>query len=177
MPVYGFEGRIPKIHTSVFVADTASVIGDVVIGEGSSVWPGAVVRGDFSNITIGEYTNVQDNIVIHTTPSNPTKIGNYVTMGHGAIIQSASVEDNCLIGMRAIILDHSRIGKNSVIGAGAVVLENTEVPPNSVVVGIPAKIIRIVDNASELEAQAKQNAITYSELAIRYKKEEYAKER
>jgi carbonic anhydrase/acetyltransferase-like protein (isoleucine patch superfamily) len=176
MPLYDFEGKTPKIHTSVFVAPTASVIGDVVIGEGSSVWPSAVIRGDFNKITIGKYTSVQDNTVIHTTPWNPAKIGDYVTIGHGAIIHAATVESNCLIGMNAVILDGSKIGENSIIGAGGVVMENTEIPPNSLAVGVPAKVVRTFDEVSELEAQAKHSAKMYSELARRHKQERYGRE-
>lgn len=171
MPIYDFEGKTPKIHTTVFVASTASIIGDVVIGEGSSVWPGAVIRGDFNNITIGMYTSVQDNTVIHATPRNPTKIGDHVTIGHGAIIHAAIVGNNSLIGMNAVILDGSKIGKNSIIGAGGVVVENTEIPSNSLAVGVPVKVVRTFNEASKLEARAEYSSKSYSELARRHKQE------
>jgi carbonic anhydrase/acetyltransferase-like protein (isoleucine patch superfamily) len=172
MPIYEFEGKTPKIHPTVFVAPTASVIGDVTIGEGSSVWPGAVIRGDFNNITIGKYTSIQDNAVIHATPWNPTKIGDHVTVGHGAVIHAAAIENNTLIGMKAVILDGSKIHKNSIIGAGSVVLENTEIPANSLALGIPAKIVKTLDK-SEQEMRAQMSAMAYSQLAQKHKKEKY----
>jgi len=169
MPIYKFEGKTPKIHPTVFVAPTASIIGDVIIDEGSSVWPGAVIRGDFNNITIGKYTSIQDNAVIHATPWNPTKIGDYVTVGHGAVIHAATIESNVLIGMRSVILDGSKIHKNSIIGAGSVVVENTEILANSLALGIPAKVIKTLD--SEQENRAQMGAMAYFQLAQKHKEE------
>jgi len=172
MPIYEFEGKTPKIHPTVFVAPTASIIGDVIIDEGSSVWPGAVLRGDFNNITIGKFTSIQDNAVIHATPWNPTKIGDHVTIGHGAVIHAATIENNTLIGMKAVILDGSKIHENSIIGAGSVVVENTEIPANSLALGIPAKIVKTLDKR-EQEMRAQMGAMAYSQLAQKHKKEKY----
>ena len=169
MPLYKFDGKTPKIHPTVFVAPTASVIGDVTIDEGSSVWPGAAIRGDFNSITIGKYTSIQDNAVIHATPWNLTKIGDYVTVGHGAVIHAATIENNILIGMRSVILDGSKIHKNSIIGAGSVVVENTEIPANSLALGIPAKVIKTLD--SEQENRAQMGAMAYFQLAQKHKEE------
>ncbi|MCK4953343.1 gamma carbonic anhydrase family protein [Candidatus Bathyarchaeota archaeon] len=169
MFVFEFEGKTPHIHSTVFVAQSASVIGDVIIGEGSSVWPGAVIRGDVNTITIGKYTSIQDNAVVHVTPQNLTKIGDYVTVGHGAVVHAATVENNTLIGMKAVLLDGAKINKNSIIGAGSVVLENTEFPANCLVVGIPGKIVRDL-NSSKQKKDAQMHAMFYSQLAQKHKK-------
>src|SRR5438132_9027070 len=129
-----------KVHESVFIAPTAAVIGDVTIGANSSVWYGAVVRGDVDWITIGEGTNIQDNCVVHVDRDAPTQIGNQVVIGHGAIVHSATIHDGALIGMSAILQVGCVIGENALIGAGAVVTENKEIPANSVALGVPAKV-------------------------------------
>jgi carbonic anhydrase/acetyltransferase-like protein (isoleucine patch superfamily) len=169
MPIYSFEGKTPKINPTVFVAQTASIIGDVAIGEGSSVWPGAVIRGDFNNISIGKYTSIQDNVVIHVTPLNPAKIEDYVTVGHGAVIHAATIESNTLVGMKAVILDGSKVHKNSTVGAGAVVLENMEIPANSLALGVPAKVVKTFDE-SDQATHAQNRARIYSQLAQRHKR-------
>lgn len=159
------EGIKPSIHEDAFVADTACVIGDVKIGKGSSIWYGAVLRGDIESITIGEFTNVQDNSVIHTETSTPTKIGNYTVIGHNAIVHGCTIGNNCLIGMGAIILNRAVIGDNCIIGAGALVSEGKTIPPNSLVLGVPGKVIREVTD-EEIEG-IKNNALRYNKL---YKK-------
>jgi carbonic anhydrase/acetyltransferase-like protein (isoleucine patch superfamily) len=164
MPIYVFERKHPRIHPTVYVAQNASVIGDTVIGEGSSVWPCAVIRGDIGLITIGKYTSIQDNVVIHGS----VKIGDYVRVGHGVVIHGAIIENNSLIGINSVILDHAKIQKNSVIGAGSLVLENTVIPANSLVVGSPSKVIRSL-NASEQEARARKRAEAYFQLAQKHK--------
>lgn len=156
------KGIKPDIHEDTFIADTASVIGDVNIGKGSSVWYGAVVRGDIENITIGEFTNIQDNSVVHTETDIPTKIGDYTVVGHNAIVHGCTVGDNCLIGMGAIILNKAVIGDNCIIGAGALVSEGKVIPPNSLVLGIPGKVVREVTD-EEIES-IKKNALRYNEL-------------
>lgn len=156
------KGVKPEIHEDAFVADTACVIGDVNIGKGSSIWYGAVVRGDIENITIGEFTNIQDNSVVHTETDIPTKIGDYVVVGHNAIVHGCTIGNNCLIGMGAIILNNAEIGDNCIIGAGAVVPEGKVIPANSLVLGIPGKVVRQVTE-EEIESNRK-NALRYNEL-------------
>lgn len=156
----------PNIHKSVFVAENASVIGDVNIGEGSSIWYGAVIRGDIENIEIGKYTNIQDNSTVHTETNIPTKIGDYTVVGHNAIVHGCTVGNNCLIGMGAIVLNQAIIGDNCIIGAGAVVTEGQKIPANSLVMGIPAKIVRQVTD-EEIEG-IRKNALRYNELAKKH---------
>ena len=155
------QGIKPNIHKDSFVADTAVVIGDVTVGKGSSIWYGAVLRGDIDNITIGEFSNVQDNCVIHTEEGGPTKIGDYAVIGHSAVVHGCTIGNNCLIGMGAIILNRAVIGDNCIIGAGALIPEGKVIPPNSLVLGIPAKIVREVTD-EEVKA-IKDTAIRYNE--------------
>ena len=127
---------------SIFIASTATVIGDVRLGDQVSIWFNTVLRGDINFIQIGHRTNIQDNCVCHLENDIPCIVGSDVTVGHNAILHGCTVEDGCLIGMGAIVLNGARIGKGSIIGAGAVVKEHMVVPPGSLVVGIPGKIIR-----------------------------------
>jgi len=137
-----FEGKLPIISEKSFVAEGAQLIGNVIMEEYSSVWFNVVARADINVIKIGEYTNVQDNAVIHVDDNFPVTIGNYVTVGHGAIIHGCRIEDHCLIGMGATILNGAVIGMGSIIGAGALVKENEVIPPYSMVVGVPGKVIK-----------------------------------
>ncbi len=138
-----FRGHTPQLGDDVFVAENAAVIGDVVVGQASSIWYSATVRGDVMPIRIGTHTSIQDNAVIHVTAGRfGTEIGNRVTVGHGAIIHACVVEDDCLIGMGSVLLDGCRIGRGSLIGAGALVTPGTIIPPGSMVVGSPAKVKR-----------------------------------
>ncbi|RLD97885.1 MAG: gamma carbonic anhydrase family protein [Aquificota bacterium] len=151
----------------VFVALNATVIGDVVIGEGSSVWFGSVVRGDVNYIRIGSYTNLQDNSVIHvTTAKYPTIIGDQVTMGHRVLVHGCVIGSRCLIGMGAILMDGVEIGDESLVAAGAVVTPGTKVPPRSLVRGFPAKVMRELtdEEVAEIERLAKH----YANLASWY---------
>ncbi len=134
--------RPELVHESAFIAAGAIVIGDVTIAAEASVWFNAVMRGDSEAIQIGAGSNVQDGCVLHADPGKPCVLGDRVTLGHGAIVHGALVEDDVLIGMRAVVMNGARIGRGSIVGVGAVVLENTEVPPNSIVVGSPARVIR-----------------------------------
>lgn len=120
----------------------AKVIGDVKIGKKSSVWYNAVIRGDLAPIKIGSYSNIQDNCVIHVTDKHGVKIGDYVSVGHGAILHGCKIKDNVLIGMNATVLNAAVINENSIVGAGAVVTENKEFPPGSLILGVPAKVVR-----------------------------------
>lgn len=137
----------PTVAASAWVAPSADVIGDVTIGEQASVWYQCVLRGDIAPITVGAETNIQDLTMVHVDVDTPALIGARVGIGHRAIIHGCTIEDECLIGMGAIVLSHAVIGAGSVVAAGAVVLEGMEVPPRSLVVGVPARIIRDVDDA------------------------------
>ncbi len=137
----------PQIDPSAFVAPTATVIGDVALAEESSVWFGAVLRGDNDAIRVGARSNIQDQAIIHVDPGVPVTIGADVTVGHRAIIHGATVEDGCLIGMGAIVLNGAVVGAGSIVGAGAVVREGEQIPPRSLVVGIPAKVVRQLADA------------------------------
>ena len=130
------------IDPTVFIARGAIVLGEVQLGKDASVWYNAVIRGDVERISIGEATNIQDLSMIHADPGYPCVVGSRVTVGHRVILHGCTVEDDCLIGMGAILLNGVRVGKGSIIGAGAVLLEGTEVPPGSLVVGIPGRVVR-----------------------------------
>ncbi len=151
-----------NIHEETFIAETADIMGDVTIGEGSSLWYGAVARGDMNYITIGKYTNIQDNGTLHVDTSSPLEIGDYTTIGHNAVVHGCKVGSNCLIGMGAIILNNAVIGDNCIIGAGAVITEGVNIPSNSLVIGTPGKVRRKVSE-EEIET-VKYNAIRYEEL-------------
>ena len=142
MPLYAYRGKMPHVAPDAWVAPTASVIGDVEIASGASVWFGATVRGDMAEVRIGPRTSVQDNCVIHTEAGGPTLIGADVTLGHGAIVHNSIVADNVLIGMGAVLVGGARVGAGAVIAAGAVILEGMEVPERTVVAGVPARVLR-----------------------------------
>ena len=134
--------RPELIDPSAYIAPTAVVLGDVTIGSGSSVWFNAVIRGDAEAIRIGSETNVQDGCVLHADSGFPCTLANRVTVGHGAIIHGATIEDDVLIGMKAVVMNGARIGRGSIVAVGAVVTEGTQVPPGSVAMGQPAKVKR-----------------------------------
>mgnify|MGYP000060615825 CR=1 FL=1 len=161
-----YKSVMPSIDPSVFVAPTATVIGNVTIGEGANIWFNTVLRGDIQSITVGKYTNIQDNSTVHVMGDQPTVIGDYVTIGHNAVIHGNKIGDNCLIGMGAVLLGYCEIGENTIIGAGAVITQHKKIPPNSLVVGSPGRIIRpLLDD--EIEA-LHQSAIRYNLLAQQY---------
>ncbi|MFH2069860.1 MAG: gamma carbonic anhydrase family protein [Elusimicrobiota bacterium] len=135
-------GIKPQVDVTAYVHSSAEIIGRVKIARDASVWPGAVLRGDVEEITIGEGSNIQDNAVVHTNFSCPAVIGKMVVVGHGAILHGCRIGDNCLIGMGAIIMDGAVIGNNCVIGAGSVVVEKTIVPQGSLFLGSPARAVR-----------------------------------
>ena len=135
------------IHPTAFLAPTAVVLGDVTLGARASVWYGAVLRGDMAPITVGEATNLQDGTIVHVDEGVPTTIGARVGVGHRAILHGCTVEDECLIGMGVILLNGVRVGSGSVIAAGAVVTEGVVIPPGSLVMGVPARVVRRVDDA------------------------------
>ena len=134
--------RVPDIAQASWIAPNATVVGDVTLGAQSSVFYGAVLRGDIARIVVGEGTNLQDNVIVHLADDLDAIIGAWCTIGHAAIVHACTIEDECLIGMGATILDGARIGTRSLIGAGAVVTPRTVIPPGSMVVGAPAKVLR-----------------------------------
>lgn len=138
---------LPLIHPTAFIAPGAQVLGDVSLGPHASIWYNAVVRGDMAPITIGERSNIQDLCVLHVDEGVPCTIGSRVGVGHRAILHGCTVEDECLVGMGAILLNRVRVGTGSVIGAGAVVPEGMEIAPGSLVLGVPARIVRQVGDA------------------------------
>ena len=137
-----FLGQSPRVDPSAYIAPGATVLGDVEISKNSSIWPGAVLRGDINSIRIGENSNVQDCAVIHLADNHPAILGNNVTVGHGAVVHACTVEDNVLVGMNATILDGAVIGKGSIIAANSLVKMGMEVPPGSLVAGVPGKVLR-----------------------------------
>jgi carbonic anhydrase/acetyltransferase-like protein (isoleucine patch superfamily) len=143
-----FNGKTPRIGKGVFIAPTAALIGDVEIGDGASVWFGAVLRGDEAAIRIGEYTSVQDNVVIHVYEGHDTVIEDHVTIGHGAILEACHVGSYALIGMNAVVLDRAKIGARSLVAAGSVVLEDQEIPSGHLAAGAPAKVKKTIEGSA-----------------------------
>ncbi|MCP4672059.1 MAG: gamma carbonic anhydrase family protein [Desulfobacula sp.] len=165
MTIYSYKNNKPEIHESVFIAPTAQIIGDVNIGKYSSVWFHSVLRADFDKITIGENTNIQDLCMCHADENIPLKIGNGITIGHRSIIHGCTIEDECLIGMGAIVMNRAVIGRGSIIAAGTVVLEKTIIPPYSLVTGSPGKIKKTYANQKEIEHKIKTMSKDYLENA------------
>ncbi|MFF5188546.1 gamma carbonic anhydrase family protein [Streptomyces sp. NPDC000345] len=161
--IVGIGGREPKVDEEAFVAPTASVVGDVTLEAGASVWYGAVVRGDVERITVRRDANIQDNVTLHADPGFPVTVGERVSIGHNAVVHGATVGDDCLIGMGATVLNGAVIGEGSLVAAQALVPQGMEVPPGSLVAGVPAKVRR------ELTEEERQgvtlNGTLYAELA------------
>ncbi|CAB3289115.1 carbonic anhydrase (gamma family Zn(II)-dependent enzymes) [Methanocaldococcus lauensis] len=151
------------ISKTAKIAKTAIIVGDVTIGEYSSVWYNAVIRGDLEKIIIGNYSNVQDCCVIHCSKGYPVRIGDYVSIGHGAVVHGCIIENNVLVGMNATILNGAKIGENCIIGANALVTQNKEIPPNSLVLGVPGRVVRTLTD-EEIKS-IKENALRYVELS------------
>jgi carbonic anhydrase/acetyltransferase-like protein (isoleucine patch superfamily) len=168
MACYSLDGHEPQIAPDAYIAPGAQVIGHVVLSPGSSAWFGAVLRGDNDPIRIGPDSNVQDGAVIHADPGAPTTIGSGVTIGHCAIIHGATVDDNCLIGMGATILNNARIAANSIVGANALVTEGKSFSEGSLIVGAPARVVRPL-REDEIAAIG-LSARTYVANAARYAK-------
>ncbi|MGW1726023.1 gamma carbonic anhydrase family protein [Streptomyces sp. NPDC002306] len=161
--ITGIGGREPKVDPEAFVAPTATVIGEVTLGAGASVWYGAVLRGDVERISVGASSNVQDNCTLHADPGFPVTVGERVSIGHNAVVHGATVGDDCLVGMGATVLNGAVIGAGSLVAAQALVPQGMRVPPGSLVAGVPAKIRR------ELTEEERQgvtlNGTMYAELA------------
>lgn len=162
MTILNFNGKKPQISAEAYIAPTAALIGDVTVGRDSSVWFGAVIRGDNAPITIDEGTSVQDNVVLHTEPGRALHVGSNVTIGHNAIVHCSEVGDNTLVGMGAILLDGAVIGKNCIIGAGAVVKENAIVPDGTMMVGVPAKAVRELSEAQKAKLGEQSHYVALS---------------
>jgi len=162
-----YNDKTPSIDETSLVVDNAAVIGDVYIGQFSSIWFSAVLRGDLDFISIGHHTSVQDGVLIHVAEKLPTKVGNYVTIGHGAILHGCTVEGHSLIGSGANILDEVVIGKNTIIAAGTVVTPKTVIPANSMVMGIPGKVVRQITEKEIM--MLKEHADSYVELLKNYR--------
>ena len=154
------------INPSVKILKGAQVLGNVNIGRRSSVWYNAVIRGDIEDINIGEFSNIQDNCVLHTSKDLPLNIGAYVSVGHSAVLHGTTIQDNCLIGMNATLLNGSVIGENSIVGAGSVVTEGKKFQDRSLILGTPAKIVRKL-GTHEID-RIKDNALRYAELADKH---------
>ncbi|MCL6609933.1 MAG: gamma carbonic anhydrase family protein [Peptococcaceae bacterium] len=166
MIIVEYQGKRPRIAEGVFIAPTAVIIGDVTVGEGSSIWYGAVLRGDFGKITIGRNTSIQDNVVIHMTPGAETSIGDNCTIAHGAVLHTAKVGNGCVVGMNAVLLDNCEIGEQSMIAAGSVVSSGAVIPARHLAAGSPA------EPKKEISGQALSwvtaSSMAYSHLAKTY---------
>lgn len=163
-----YLGKDPVIPDSAYIAKGAVVIGDVTLGESASIWPGCVVRGDINSIVVGDRANVQDGTIIHLADDYGVVIGNDVTIGHGAIVHACEIEEECLIGMGATILDGSVIGARSIVGAGSLVTGGARIPPGSLVMGSPAKVRRPL--TEEEQSKIKYWADKYVKVATAHKK-------
>lgn len=167
MAKYELDGVAPQVDASAWVADSAQVIGDVHLAASSSVWFGAVLRGDNDPIKVGEGSNIQDGSMLHTDKGKPLDIGRHVTIGHNVILHGCTIGDESLIGMGAIVLNGAKIGKHCLVGAGALVTENKEFPDGSLIVGNPAKVVRSLTD--EQVAGLKRSAEGYMANAKRFK--------
>jgi len=159
-----FRSILPTVHDSAFVDHSAQVIGDVHIGAESSVWMNVVIRGDVNHIRIGARTNIQDGTIVHVMrETHPTVIGENVTIGHGAVVHGCTIENRCLIGMGAVLLNGCRVGTGSIVAAGSVLPEGMQVPPGSMVMGVPAKVRR------PLTAEEDTSIKWYADNYVRYR--------
>ena len=161
----------PAVAGTAYVDESAQIVGDVVIGEESSVWLNAVVRGDVNHVRIGARSNLQDAVVVHVNrdPSHPALVGDDVTVGHGAILHGCTVEDRCLIGMGAILLNGCRIGSDSIVAAGTLIAEGTEVPAGSLVMGSPGRVRRpVTDRERAFIAESAANYVRYRLSYLRH---------
>jgi carbonic anhydrase/acetyltransferase-like protein (isoleucine patch superfamily) len=165
--ITGIGGREPEIHAEAFVAPTSSVIGDVTIQAGASVWYGAVLRGDVERISVGARSNIQDNCTLHADPGFPVTVGERVSVGHNAVVHGATVGDDCLIGMGATVLNGAVIGAGSLVAAQALVPQGMQVPPGSLVAGVPAKVRR--ELTEEERRGVTLNGTSYAELATAHR--------
>lgn len=167
MAVYALDDIEPQVHPTAWVADSATVIGNVVIEAGASVWYGAVLRGDNERITVGRGSNVQDGSVLHTDIGSPLTIGADVTVGHQVTLHGCTIGDGSLIGIQAVVLNGARIGRDCLVGAGALITEGKEFPDRSLIMGSPAKVVR--DISAEQAQRMRHGAAHYVENAERHR--------
>jgi carbonic anhydrase/acetyltransferase-like protein (isoleucine patch superfamily) len=142
MAIYELDDRVPQMHESAWVADSAEVIGDVQLGQDSSIWFGTVLRADTESLRIGRGSNIQDNSVLHADPGVPLVVGDNVTVGHQVMLHGCTIGDGSLIGIGAVVLNHAKIGKNCLVGAGSLITEGKEFPDGSMIIGSPARAVR-----------------------------------
>jgi carbonic anhydrase/acetyltransferase-like protein (isoleucine patch superfamily) len=166
MGLYGFEGKEPQVAPDAFVAPNATLIGDVVLEQESSVWFGAVLRADFDRIVVGRGSCVQDNAVVHTAEGRPTIMGANVTVGHAALLEGCVLEEGAVIGMGAVVLQRARVGAGALVAAGSVVREGQSIPAGVVAAGVPATIVKEIDGSSRRWVETA--AAEYRELRRRY---------
>jgi len=166
MPIYLFEDRRPTIHDTAYIAPTAVVIGDVTIGAECYIGHGAILRGDYGRIVIGRGSAIEEAAIVHARPGDETVIGDRVTVGHGAMIHNARIEDGATIGMRAVISDFSVVGEQALIGEQALVRRDQQIPPRAIAVGVPSRVIgQVGPDQSDMMVLAKE---VYVDLARRY---------
>ena len=168
MPIFALEGKSPSFadRASVWIAPDASVIGEIVIGKDVGIWFGAVLRGDIEPISIGDRTNLQEHVILHTDAGYPLAIGQGCTIGHRALVHGCTIGDNTLVGMGSIILNGAKVGSNCLVGAGALLTEGKEFPDGSLIVGSPARVIRQLDAAAI--NRLKMSAAQYAANAKRF---------
>ncbi len=164
--IHQFDGQMPSIHKNSFIASSADIIGNVVIGAYSNIWFGAVLRGDMDSMTIGSYTNIQDNSTVHNDDNLSVSIGDYVTIGHNCIIHGCKISSNTLIGMGSTILNGAEIGEYTIVGAGSLVTQGKKIPSGVLCMGVPAKVIR--ELTIEEKESIKKSAKHYVELSSKY---------
>ncbi|MBP2630899.1 MAG: transferase hexapeptide repeat containing protein [Firmicutes bacterium] len=164
--IISYKSLRPSIDSSVYVASGVVVIGDVKIDQGASIWFNSVLRGDIDRIHIGKYTNIQDNSTVHVMGDHPTNIGDYVTVGHNAVVHGCTIGNNCLIGMGSILLGYCKIGDNCIVAAGTLITEGKIIPANSMVMGVPGKVVRTLTD-EEVKA-IRESAINYNLVAQEY---------
>lgn len=168
MPLFSFEGRSPQVHPDAFVAPTATLIGDVLIEAGASVWYGAIIRADYAQVIVRAGANVQDGAVLHGPPGEPTEVGSGATVAHNAVVHGAVIGEECLIANGAIVLDGARVGSRSLIAAGSVVSAGADIPSGVLAAGSPAQVKRPIEGTPS-EFWVKANPGAYQELARRHR--------
>jgi carbonic anhydrase/acetyltransferase-like protein (isoleucine patch superfamily) len=168
MAIYELDGKSPQLGEGAWVAENATVIGDVVLGPNASVWFGVVIRGDTDSIRIGANSNIQDLSMLHADEGVPLTIGDNVSLGHQVMLHGCTIGDNTLIGIQAVVLNNAKIGRNCIVGAGAVVTEGKEFPDNSLIIGAPARVVRQLDE--QAMKKLAHNAEHYVGNAQRYRR-------